>query len=254
MKIFFKKYRKLLIVSISIWVVLLVLCIVNASFSISEVNHFVNNLVAKQSAADTEISWNNEEVQELFKEKLWLENQVALANNNSFSMGLNLKDSLVQVQLKGTILFESRILYQRPPRFFNSTGKEAYMNYFSEITVIDTSFANIPKRPIKKVLAPAIGSEVEARKPDTVQVDRIHWEFITENQIKVVINGTCLSSDSIHFDIPFSEDIRSYRFNEGLKNTFSGKYIPTLFLWLNDSEAKSIYRALPYNAEIIFRN
>ena len=254
MKEFFKKYRKLVVASIALWSVLVVLFIVNTTFSISEVNRFVHQLMSKQDANDALVNWNNPEVKELFKEKLWLENQVALANTNLFSLGLNLRDSLIQVQLKGTILFQSKILYRQPSNFFDSTGEKAYLNYFSGITVIDTSIANIPKKPIKKVIAPPVGSEVEARKPDTVKVDRIHWEFITENQLKVVINGATMSADSTKFVIPVTKDMRSYRFQEGVKNTFSGEYIPTLFLWLNDAEAKAIYRAIPDDADLIFRN
>lgn len=254
MKEFIKKYRKLVVVSIALWSVLFLLFIVNTSFSITEVNRFVHRLLAKQDSDEPVVNWNNADVQELYKEKLWLENQVALANTNIFSLGLNLSDSLVQVQLKGTILFQAKILYRLPSNFFDSAGEKAYSNYFSGITVIDTSIANIPKKPIKKVTAPPVGSEVEARKPDTVKVDRIHWEFITENQLKVVINGASFADDSAKIDIPVAKDMRSYRFQEGVKNTFSGEYIPTLFLWLNDAEAKAIYRAIPDNADLIFRN
>ncbi len=221
MKYFIQKYRKLIFFTISVWVILVTLFAVNTAFSLSKLNQLVNEIKSKKSNSETEINWNNPEARALFKDKLWLENQVALAKNNSFSLGINLKDSLVQVQLKGTILFQSKILNQEPLRFFDSTGKEAYLNYFSEITVIDTSEANIPKKPIKKVIAPPVGTEVETRTHDTIKTERIHWEFLTENQIKVIINGACLSNDSTRFEIPVSKDIDNYCFQNGMKNVFA---------------------------------
>ena len=139
MKDLIKKYRKLILLSAGIWAVLLVLFLVNIAFSMSKVNHFVRQIKSKQYEFESKINWSNAEARELYKEKLWLENQVALAKTNSFSMGIDLKDSLVQVQLKGTILFQSKILKQRRPHFFDAPGKETYLNYFSGITAMDYS-------------------------------------------------------------------------------------------------------------------
>lgn len=254
MKNFIHKYRRIILLTISVWTVLVFLFLINSAFSLSTVSEFVDEVKSKKINSETEINWNNPELRELFKEKLWLENQVALAKSNSFSLGINLKDSLVQVQLKGTILFQSKILNQKPPQFFGSTGKDAYLKSFSEITVIDSSISNIPRKPIKKVAAPQLGAEVEVRKPDSLKTDRIRWEFVTENQIRIIINGAYLAEDSTQFEIPVTKDMLAYRFNNAIKNSLSHSYMPTLFLWLNDGEAKAIYRALPDNAEIIFRN
>lgn len=254
MKDFFKNYKKFVIGAIAVWSVLLVLFFVNVGFSISKVNTVGKKIISDSKNNPVEINWNSNEIRNLYKEKVWIEQQLALAKSDSFSMGINLKDSVVQVQLKGTVLFQGKILMQKPNQFFNNSGKEVYLNYFSKTSVVDSSKANVPKRPIRKVVAPQIGADVEPAKIDTVKSEEIHWEFITSNQIRVIINGVAEINDSVQTDIPVKKDIFSYRFKNEPENIFSNRFIPTLFLWLDDTDAKAIYRALPERPKCIFRN
>src|SRR5660397_38643 len=109
---------------------------------------------------------------------------------------------------------------------------------------IDTALCNVSKRPITIVMAPPIGTEKETTKLDSTKVERLNWTFMTSNQIKIVIYGVQQNPDSTQ-NMHENKDIFNYRLNEDFSNPFSQKYAATLFLWLNDNDANSIYRALP---------
>lgn len=250
---FFKKYKKLVIGIAVFWSVLLVLFIANLVFSVVHVNHYANETGISNDSTLIDENWSNPEFQNLMKEKLWLEQQLLLAKSDSFSLGINLKDSVVQVQLKGTVLFQAKIMEQSPERFYLNTDKGTYLNAFGEIARLNSGKANTSKRPIKKVIAPPIGTEKPVSKTDTTKAEPIHWIFKTSNQMQVVINGVQQSADST-FNVSASKDLFNYRLKHGFSLPFSKKYTATLFLWISDNDAKSIYRALPEQSKFIFRN
>lgn len=254
MKNFYRKYKKWIISVAAIWGILFVAFFANTGFSLVKVNEFLKLMKSDENSAVTSVHWDNSEYRDLIKEKLWLEQQLEMAKTDSFSMGINLRDSIVQVQLKGTVLFQAKIIGHKPSEFFNGSSKESYLNHFAQITRIDASIANIPKRPIKKVIAPRVGQEPETTKQDTIKNERMYWEFVTQNGINIVINGIVMNTDSLAYQISKRHDVFSYRIKNGKVNSFSNEYLPTLFLWLNNQDAKAIYRALPEQAKCIFRN
>lgn len=253
MKDFLKKYRKLVFRVAIFWSVLLILFIVNLVFSMVNVNNYVSESGIATDSSLVSDNWNNLEIQNLMKEKLWLEQQLLLAKSDSFSLGINLKESVVQVQLKGTVLFRAKILEQSPAQFFTNIDRNTYLNFFGDVAKIDSSIAGFSKRPIQKVIAPAIGTEKEITKTDTTAAEQITWNFTTSNQIRVVIYGVEQNPDST-FNITRNKDLFNYRIKDGFSLPFSKKYTATLFLWINDNDAKSIYRALPDQSRFIFRN
>lgn len=253
MKYFFRKYKKFVVGIALFCSVLLILFIVNLVFSLVRVNNYTKETVMNSDSTLVSDNWSNAEFQNLIKEKLWLEQQLLLAKSDSFSLGINLKDSVVQVQLKGTVIFQTKILDQSPSRFYMNTGKETYFNVFGEVARINSGKANISKRPIKKVLAPPVGTEKEITKTDTTAAERISWNFTTNNQIQFVIYGVGQNPDST-FNVKRNKDLFNYRLKTGFSSPFSKNYTTTLFLWINDNDAKSIYRALPEQSKFIFRN
>ncbi|HSH19217.1 MAG TPA: hypothetical protein VLA03_02115, partial [Draconibacterium sp.] len=97
------------------------------------------------------------------------------------------------------------------------------------------------------------GTEKPVSKTDTTKAEPIQWIFTTSNQMQVVITGVQQSADST-FHASEGKDLFNYRLKNGFSSLFSKKYTATLYLWINDNDAKSIYRALPEQSKFIFRN
>jgi len=254
MKDFFLKNKRLIVGIGLFWVFLFVLFAANLTFAILQSGKYSKEIQANSDSTKTRAdNWANSEIRALEKEQLWLEQELELAKSDSFSLGINLKDSVVQVQLKGTVLFQAKIVEQKPARYFSKINKQTYFNVFGSPARINSSVANIPKRALIKVVAPPIGTEKETIKADSPKTEAINWVFTSGNRLQIVINGVLPGPDST-LNIQKSKDVFAYRLKHAFDNPFAKKYSPVLYLWLNDTDAKAIYRALPEKAKFIFRN
>ena len=102
--------------------------------------------------------------------------------------------------------------------------------------------------------APKVGSDIPDIKTDTLKENILYWRFITNHGIEVIINGIQQNQDSTHLKIPLAKDLISFRIGDGFYKPFHKMETAPLFLWLDDQDAKAVYRALPQNAKVIFRD
>ena len=183
--------------------------------------------------------WNIPEIEQKKKEVHWIENQLLLAKSDSLNLGINLADSNVQVQLKGTVLLQANILKQIPESFIESPNYAAYLDFAAISRIVQEQSTSI-KRPVRKVKAPKNENEYVEVKHDTVPELPIVWQFVLDNKIEVVITGVGLGQDSL-LDLNFKNDILKYNFGKLRNNFLPETYMPTLYIWLDDKDAKAIY-------------
>jgi hypothetical protein len=196
--------------------------------------------------------WNIPEIQERKKEINWLERQLLLAKSDSLTLGISLNDSIVQVQLKGTVLVQAKMLKQHPAHFFESLNYGAYHDFTKIATIVEEQ-STIPKKPIKKVQAPKNENEVQEMKQDSIPDPLLVWQFSLNNRVNLIITGVGLSKDSV-LDLQFNKNMYTYNYNNLKKNLLPENYTPTLYIWLNDKDAKAIYRAIPEKGKVVFKN
>lgn len=253
MKDLFIKYKAGFLTIIIVFSLLLIFSVVRYVFALNAVKAAISEQNTNSTDENTtEQGWNDPEIRKMKKEVYWLEQQILLAKSDSISLGFNLTDSVVQVQLKGTVLFQAKILKQYPARFLESMNYKAYTD-FGKIAVITSEYSEFPKKPIKKVIAPKSENEISTAKPDSVIIKRLSWKFNLNNNINVIVSGVEFNKDSV-LDLRFENDMIKYRSGQ-IKNEWLPKsYIPTLYIWVNDKDAKAVYRALPKNGKVIFRN
>ncbi len=196
--------------------------------------------------------WNITEIKEKKKEVHWLERHLQLAKSDSLNLGIDLSDSIVQVQLRGTVLLQAKIQKQIPAVFFENLNYGTYLNFTKIASVVEEQ-ATIVKRPVKRIQAPKNEDEAAKIKHDTIPDPLLVWQFKLDNDIEVVITGIGLSADSLAA-VNYNKDIYKYSTDYFRKNMIPKTYIPTLYLWLNDKDAKALYRAIPENGKVVFRN
>ncbi len=253
MKNIFKKYLAGFIITFIVFLLLLGFTVARYIMAMNSVEKTVteaSTVISEEQAS--EAGWNIPEIMEKKKEVNWLERQLILAKSDSLNLGISLADSIVQVQLKGTILLQARILKQNPMPFLETINFGAY-HYFTKINSISEETATIVKRPVKKVQAPKNENEANEIKHDTIPDPLLVWQFKLDNQLEIVVTGVGFNKDSL-IDLEYNKDILKYNTDRLKKDLFPKNYTPTLYLWLNDKDAKAIYRAIPERGKVVFRN
>lgn len=146
MKDFFSKYKVGIWAVVIVFSVLLIFFIIRLVFAINVVKTTVGEHISGFSTENPlRPGWNDPEIREMKKEMYWLEQQLLLAKSDSINVGINLADSIVQVQLKGTVLFQSKMLKSYPPGFLHSLDPGAYLN-FGRVASISNEKASIVKK------------------------------------------------------------------------------------------------------------
>ena len=253
MKELLSKYKFGFIAFFTLFILLSVFTFFRYSKSIEAVKKAATeklNTIPEKELNDA--GWNVAEIQEKKKEVHWLERHLTLAKSDSINLGINLTDSIVQVQLKGTVLFQAKIQQQNPAHFFDDLNYGTYLDFTKIAKIIDES-STIPKRPLKKIQAPKNEEEAAKIKHDSIPDPLLVWKFELDNQIEVVITGIGLNKDSVP-DLRFKEDLLKYNIEKIKQKWVTENYKPTLYIWLNDKDAKAIYRAIPERGKVVFRN
>jgi hypothetical protein len=253
MKHIILKYKVGFITIIVIFLLLLAFTATRYVMAMKAVETAVKVKLAHISEEDINYAgWNVPEIKEKKKEVHQLERFLQLAKSDSLNMGINLSDSIVQVQLKGTVLLQARIQKQIPEHFFETLNYGTYLDFTKIATIIEEQ-ATIVKRPVKTIQAPKNEDEAAKVKKDTISDPLLVWKFKLNNDIELVITGIGSSKDSLVVG-NFNNDIFKYSTEYYKKNLFPKTFIPTLYIWLNDNDAKALYRAIPEKGKVTFRN
>ncbi|MFA5418030.1 MAG: hypothetical protein WC341_06185 [Bacteroidales bacterium] len=244
-------YNRPIVIGLIVFALVIVLLIADLIFSVTSVNRMVN--LVKSDTTENSLgikNWDNPIQQALLKDKYWIENQIAVSRDDSMSLGINMDDSTIQLQFKGLALIKSKIARSYPQELLSVLDANNYAMFFGNPLSIKQSMASIAKRPFRKVKVSADGI-TQAVDSVTHNKSPFSWSFVTNNNIRFVING--FISDSLRTEPSYRQDVFYFRLAEKTRHLF-GFYTPTLFIWMNDKEAEAIYRALPKNARVIVRN
>ncbi len=187
----------------------------------------------------------------LYKEKTWLETRFQIAKTDSISMAVNLKDSLLQIELKGVVLKASKITAFGIDGIFGQLSPGAYHHLFGVQAQAISGMSTIPKEPLVIKKAPKDSTEVTppGTPSDTVKTEAVHWMLNLDNGIVLKIEGTDRYSRSdwwIGQRFWLWQDINAVK--DELRETIRFKtpvYKPEIRLVVSEADAKAIYRALP---------
>jgi hypothetical protein len=235
----------------SIAILMMILLVAQLLMSTRAVNATLTGMAIDKEVSGTG-GWNDHEIRKLKKDILWFEQLLALAKHDSISLVVNLNDSVVQISLRGLELLQTKILRQYPANFMASAGEATWMHY-GRISPMMVETAGIPKRQVKKVVAFTSAGNAHEPTGDQENDKPLYWKFTTAGNLGVVITGVKISADSTYV-LQSGRELLKYRAGEFLKDPFPSVYTPTLYLWLDDRDAKAIYKAVSSKGNVLFRN
>lgn len=218
------------------------------------------SIVNKYVISDTnliKIAKINNEVDSLLARNTLLKAKSEVIENDSIYLCINLKDSLITLELQGVKLHEIKMNKIKTSKLLKKLPKEVKYSYISEPFNIENYYATIPKVPIVVKKAPK--DTIEAQKMNSVpQIppeDYVHCVFFTDKNLNIFLDQI-ESPEKNHLIkwIKSNFNERWFFIKDILKGCVSFK-IPEYKLWIKieipSDDLKTIFRALPEKGMIL---
>ncbi len=187
----------------------------------------------------------------VYKERTWLETRYQISQTDSISLSVNLKDSLLQLELKGVVLKSTKLLDFQCDQLLGQLRSGAYHHFFGVQAKGLEHLSTIEKVPLVVKMAPKDTAEFnrQSQVKEIAKPEAVHWVMQLDNDIELRIEGTNSESRSDWWrgqQFWWKQDMR--KLGTKLKSTARFRvpdYQPSISLVISESDAKAIYRALP---------
>lgn len=195
---------------------------------------------------------------DLIMEKAFLGAQVKMAASDSIGLLINVRDSVIQLLIKGVPVRTIRIDEYDLSPFFRRVNQEALSDMLSSTLTITSMDATFRKDPVTVKIAPKDTSEVKVdAKPDTTDFEAVFFTLNTDRNIRIYFEQQENKRVSDRF-ARFFFDLKDKIINAGrsLKAIVvmdKPPYVPYIKIWVPKAEAKIIYRAIPREGLIVLR-
>lgn len=193
---------------------------------------------------------------EMLREKAFLSSQVKMADQDSIGLLINIRDSTLQLLIKGVPVRSFMIDDYDVSPFFHRANQEAIYSMLSSPLTITRMQATFMKDPVQVKIAPRDTSEaiIDAR-PDTTDFEAVFFTLDTDRDIRFYFEQ---HEDTVGADrrARFFFDLkdRSRNARATMREVISFRtppYVPYIKIWVSKAEAKIIYRAIPREGQIV---
>jgi len=193
---------------------------------------------------------------DMLRQKAYLSSQIRLAESDSIGLLINVRDSIIQLLIKGLPIRTVRIDAYDVSTFFQRANQEAIYSMLSVPVSITGMKATFMKDPVTVKIAPRDTSEavVDAR-PDTTDFEAVFFTIDTDHDIRFYFEQ---QEDTINADrrARFFFDLKDRTRNASatMKSIVMFRippYVPYIKIWIPKAEAKIIYRAIPREGMIV---
>lgn len=195
-----------------------------------------------------------------YKEKTWLETRFQIAKTDSISLSVNLKDSVLQLELKGVVLKSSPLLDFKADQFFHELTPGAYHHFFGVQATGASALSTIEKEPLIVKKAPKDTAEFNAQshiEKDTTKLEAVHWLVKLDNGIVLKIEGTDELANTDWWGgkkFWWKQDFEQMKLDMRKTLVFKvPEYQPAISMVISEDDARAIYRALPQHPLICIR-
>ncbi len=248
---------------ISFWILVLVLAGVYAFFSFNApakklAQWRIENTPDQDPEIENKRIANDQALKDLTHYKIFLQNRLQMAKSDSINLIVNLRDSIVSIELKGVTLHAAKIESYDLPAFFSAIDINTLNKVFSKPSQIVSQESNVDKKPLTVKKAPKSPDEVpsDVALPDT----SLNIPVFVKLDIDSLFTFTFkpVFSGQEHY----KKTMRKAKWTERLrimKNNWNSiligktpEYIPNVEIYLSSPDIVGIYRALPTQAQMTF--
>jgi hypothetical protein len=193
---------------------------------------------------------------DMIRDKAFLGSQVKMADSDSIGLLINVRDSVIQLLIKGLPVRTVPIDEYDISPFFERANQEAIYSMLSTPLTITGMQATFMKDPVSVKIAPKDTSQtVESVKPDTTDFEAVFFTLETDRNIRFFFEqqeDTVSADRRARFFFDLKDRTRSS--TTTMKSVVRLKippYVPYIKIWIPKAEAKIIYRAIPREGLIV---
>jgi len=195
---------------------------------------------------------------EMIREKAFLSSQVRMADSDSIGLLINIRDSVLQLLIKGVPVRSIRIDEYDVSPFFERANQEAVYSMLSTPLAITGMQATFMKDPVQVKIAPKDTSEVKIdAKPDTTDFEAVFFTLDTDRDIRFYFEqqeDTVGADRRAKFFFDLKDRSRNSRATMREVVRFrTPSYVPYIKIWIPKAEAKIVYRAIPREGLIVLK-
>ena len=196
---------------------------------------------------------------DLIHEKSFLNARLAMSASDSIGLTLNLKDSLIQLEMKGVVLRQIRFDKAEVSRFFRGIRPQSYTEHFSKPFSISEIEGTIEKNPVivRKVPKDTLEAAQTKIEIDTSRVEFVEWHLLLDSALIISVVQSDqfeggLDNSTMKYRIRRHMDILKTT-NKAVLRLRKPQIYPEITVFIPASEARSFYRALPPNGQVVLR-
>lgn len=193
---------------------------------------------------------------DMIRDKAFLSSQVKMAESDSIGLLINVRDSVIQLLIKGLPVRTVAIDDYDVSPFFHRANQEAIYSMLSTPLNITGMQATFQKDPVSVKIAPKDTSEVVvSEKPDTTDFEAVFFTLNTDRNIRFFFEqqeDTVGTDRRARFFFDLKDRMRMA--SATMKSVVKLKtppYVPYIKIWVPKAEAKIIYRAIPREGMIV---
>ena len=200
----------------------------------------------------------------LMKDKAWMESLLKMAGDDSIGLAIDLKEKVIQLELKGVVVMKSKIRDYSTSGFFKQMDANVYFTMFGTPLTITRIESSIDKNHFKVIQAPkdtiaAQAAAEAAAKKDSLPKENVFWTMRLDRDIELNIQGIDSISDS-QSKYKLGQGFESKRDMKNILNSFKQiirfkkpNYTPEILISIPENEAKTILNALPKKSMVTIK-
>jgi len=193
---------------------------------------------------------------DMIRDKAFLSSQVKMADSDSIGLLINIRDSVIQLLIKGLPIRTVRIDEYDVSPFFQRANQEAVYSMLSTPLNITGMQATFKKDPLQVKIAPKDTSEAKIdAKPDTTDFEAVFFTLETDRNIRFYFEqqeDTVGADRRARFFFDLKDRSRDAKATMKAVTRFqTPPYVPYIKIWVPKAEAKIIYRAIPREGLIV---
>jgi hypothetical protein len=202
---------------------------------------------------------DNPDLFKLYKEKIFLESRLGMARTNSIGLVVNLKDSILNIEIDGINLRSCKISKYRVSRTLLSIDNKAYLGLFSKPFTTVRNLGTFVKEPIvvKKAPKDTIQAARQASVPDSVKTGPAYVAMTLDYNIRLSLyqenNGSVWA---LVYRFFFKSGRRFRQAGETLWGGLTFKipeFRPEIRVFIPKDDLVTIYRALPVDNRVVIK-